>query len=207
MVKLRESTELLLAFRNGDRAALKEVYDEYSKHLFSMLKEGFAIESSGNRYRFEGYREPWHLETAAQEIFTRAFSPNARNAFDGLRPYKNYLFTIARNYIVDQYKKNRRSFIPLEDIPETRLEDFAEPSSPRSDPEETVATRELQALVQQFVTALTPLEKQLFDLRFSKGLSVEVSAQTAEITDYRVKRTTRKIRKKFPKILDNLFKI
>ena len=173
------------------------VYCEYSEQLFAMLEEGFAIESSGKRYLFEGYREPWHLETAAQEIFTRAFSPNARTAYDGLRPYKNYLFTIARNYVVDAFRKKKRHFIPLEDIPEQKREDVEESLKERADPEALTTSRELEALVRQFVDSLNPFEKELFELRFTGGMSVEASARKSRVSEYRVKRTEKKIKSRF----------
>ena len=198
MVKLRDSAAMLQAFRRGERAALEAVYSEYSEQLFAMLKEGFAIESSEKRYLFEGYREPWHLETAAQEIFTRAFSPNARAAYDGLRPYKNYLFTIARNYVVDTFRKKKRSFVSLDDVPEDKRDDADHSSlEKRSGPEEFALSGEIQGLIQKFVASLDAFEKKIFDLRFVSGRSVEASAREAGVSEYRVKRTERKIKSRF----------
>lgn len=197
MVKLRENAELLQAFRKGDRAALGQVYDEYAPSLIGMLKEGFAIESSGTRYLFEGYREPWHLETAVQEVFARAFSPAARNAYDGLRPYKNYLYTIARNHIVDNFRKKKKDFIPFEELPEQKLEELTEPSSPAGSPETQAVNQELKALVDRFIAGLDALEKEIFTLRFQKSLSVERSAELAHVTEYRIKRTEKSIKKRF----------
>jgi RNA polymerase sigma factor (sigma-70 family) len=198
MVKLRDNAAMLQAFRRGDRAALEAVYSEYSQQLFAMLKEGFAIESSEKRYLFEGYREPWHLETAAQEIFTRAFSPNARTAYDGLRPYKNYLFTIARNYVVDTFRKAKRSFVSLDDVPEEKQGETDDVSlEKRSGPEDFAISGEIQGLVRQFIASLDAFEKKVFDLRFVTGMSVETSAREAKVSEYRIKRTERKIKFRF----------
>ena len=197
MPKLRESQALLFAFRRGETNALEAVYDEYSEDLFVMLKEGFAIESAGKRYRFEGYREPWHLETAVQEIFSRAFSERARNAFDGTRPYKNYLFTIARNYVVDDFHKKRRQFVPIEDIPEPTADDADKHTGLSVNPERAATSRELQELVAFFIDSLSDFERQIFDYRFAQGHSVELSAQEAHVTEYRIKRTEKKIKKQF----------
>jgi RNA polymerase sigma factor (sigma-70 family) len=197
MVKLRESADLLEAFRRGDRAALEAVYWEYSEHLMAMLKEGFAIESSDKRYLFEGYREPWDLETAAQEIFARAFSRNARRAYDGLRPYRNYLFTIARNYVVDSFREKKRVFVSLEDVPDQKRDVAEEPGEGGAGPEDFTLSRELEALLEKFVAALDPFEKEIFALRFAEGRSVEASARQAGVSDYRVKRTERRIKTRF----------
>jgi RNA polymerase sigma factor (sigma-70 family) len=197
MVKLRENAELLQAFRRGDRAALGQVYDDYAPSLIEMLKEGFAIESSGTRYLFEGYREPWRLETAVQEVFTRAFAPKARDAYDGLRPYKNYLYTIARNHIVDNFRKKKINFLPLEDIPEQKQEDLTDPPSPYGSPEAQAVNQELKALVDVFIAGLDSFDKEIFTLRFQRNLSVERTAELAKVTEYRIKRTEKSIKKRF----------
>jgi RNA polymerase sigma factor (sigma-70 family) len=197
MAKLRESAKLLKAFRLGDKAALEEVYREYSDALFTMLKKGFAIESSGSRYLFEGFQEPWHLETAVQEIFTRAFSEGARNAYDGLRSYKNYLFTIARNYTVDIFRKKKFNFVPIDEISNQSLEGLTVQETPCPSPEESAAGKELQVLVEGFVASLSEDEQRLFEVRFTLGLSVEASAKRLGVTDYWVKRIEKKIKKRF----------
>lgn len=197
MGKLRESADLLEGFRRGDRAALEAVYGEYIDSLCAMLKEGFAIEAAGKRFLFEGYREPWSLEAAAQEVFTRAFSPRARLSYDGLRPYRNYLFTIARNYVVDTFRKRRRSFVPLDDLTEPTRDKIEESLDTRGGPEDVAISREIAGLVSEFVSTLNEMERALFSLRFTRGLSVEVTAREAGVTEYRVKRTEKRIRSRF----------
>lgn len=201
MVKLRENAWLLQAFRRGDRAALGQVYDEYAPSLIELLKEGFAIESSGTRYLFEGYREPWRLETAVQEVFARAFAPAARDAYDGLRPYKNYLYTIARNHIIDNFRRKKRNFLPLEDVPEQKLADLTDPSSSDGSPEAQAVNQELKTIVDVFISGLDSFDKEIFTLRFQKNLSVERSAKLAKVTEYRIKRTEKSIKKRFYKLM------
>lgn len=48
------------------------------------------------------------LEVLVQNTFVRAFSPSARAAYDGLRPFGSYLVTIARNLLIDEARARNR---------------------------------------------------------------------------------------------------
>ena len=162
-----------------------------------MLVNGFSVESGGERFLFRGYKEPWHLENAVQEIFARAFSEAARTAYDGIRPYKNYLMTIARNYVVDTFRKDMKErTVPVEDVPEDRLSDFSE-SAEAEDPETVAVTRRLKEETGKFIAALPASDRALFDARFMEGRSVEKCAAYLQISEYRVKRDERRIKKNF----------
>ena len=50
MTRLTEDRALLEAFRRGERAALDEVYREYARPLFGLLREGFSFKSGGKRW-------------------------------------------------------------------------------------------------------------------------------------------------------------
>lgn len=161
-----------------------------------MLLNGFPVESGGKRFMFRGYKEPWLLENAVQEIFTRAFTEGARTAYDGVRPYKNYLMTIARNYVVDAFRKGMKERVLLEDVPEHRLLELTD--IPASDNPETAAvTLRLKEETAKFIAALSDSDRALFDERFLEGRSVESCAEFFKISEYRVKRDERRIKKNF----------
>ena len=203
MTILVENAALREAFRRGDKAALTEVYLAYAEHLFAMLSNGFTIQSAGKRILFKGYKEPFRLEGAVQEIFSRAFSHAARNAYDGLRPYKNYLYTIARNYVVDAYRRGGRSFVTLDTVVEVieAVEEHA-PSRPLG-PERSAENRQLKALVAVFLGGLDTAETALFKVRFEEGLTVERSATVLGKTEYWVKRNEKRIKKRFYLFMKN----
>src|SRR6478672_2492853 len=81
--------ELLSAFRAGERAALERVYLAYVDDVFRLIAVGFE-------------RNPHEQRSLVQDVFVRAFSDRARLGFDGIRPYRPYLLTIARNVLVDR---------------------------------------------------------------------------------------------------------
>src|SRR5437762_10073842 len=96
MSLLIERRELLDRFKRGERQALEEVYRHYVPDVAAFLQRGFTFSSGGRPLRFSGYAQPFDLDNALQETFLRAFKESARVGYDGLHPYKSYLFAIAR---------------------------------------------------------------------------------------------------------------
>src|SRR5689334_16260622 len=104
MSLLVERRELLDRFKRGERQALEEVYRHYVPEVAAFLQRGFTFQSAGRTLRFSGFAQPFDLDNALQETFTRAFRESARLGYDGLRSYKNYLLAIARNFVLDELR-------------------------------------------------------------------------------------------------------
>ena len=104
--KLTDNPALLKAFKEGRQTALHEVYLHYLDDVDSLVRNGFHTESNG--FHIRGISHPEDRKEIIQEVFIRAFSYNARIAYDGIRPYKTYLFTIARNLMIDRVRKSAR---------------------------------------------------------------------------------------------------
>jgi RNA polymerase sigma-70 factor, ECF subfamily len=190
--RLLEDRSLLDAFRRGENTALAEVYLEYVRPLYAMIADGFIFKSGNEHRRFAGYRSmPWALENAVQETFVRAFAPDARQSYDGLRPYRNYLFTIARNLIMDQLREEVQG-----DALDTETEE-QEAERCKGSPEERVQQKELAAYCELFVNALDALERALFDARFHDGRSIEETAKQLGISEHHVKAGERRLKKRF----------
>ncbi|HEY3450106.1 MAG TPA: sigma-70 family RNA polymerase sigma factor [Myxococcales bacterium] len=191
MTRLVDDRPLLEAFRRGEPAALAEVYREYARPLFAFLAHGFAVEGVGGGSVFKGLREPWAREEAVQEIFVRAFSPAAREAYDGLRPYRNYLLTIARNYVLDGLRRGGREVLQPDASTET-----SEPA-PGNGPDDLAGSKEVAAHCEAFVASLDAEDRQVFGRRFREGLSIEQTGQATGLTEHRVKKAEARIRKRF----------
>lgn len=176
MARLVEDQPLLDAFRRGDPAALAEVYREYARPLFAFLAAGFALEGGAGALVFKGLREPWAREEAVQEIFVRAFSPAARQAYDGVRPYRNYLLTIARNYVLDGLRRGGREVPSAEPSAEAGA-----PTATSGGPDELAGSKEVAAHCESFVAALQPQDRAIFESRFRQGLSIEQTTCTLPI--------------------------
>jgi RNA polymerase sigma-70 factor (ECF subfamily) len=194
VTQLEENRELLRAFRAGERWALTQVYREYARPVFSLVTRGFDFESSGKRIRFAGFREPSEIESLVHEVFVRAFGERARLAFDGLRPYRNYLFSIARNLVADEFRRRSRSFVVVDDVEaeaSTQVTPAVEPGV------RVVEDTQLERRVQEFLSTLAPEEKDLFVARFERGCSIEETAASLRLSERRVKAVERRLRRRF----------
>lgn len=196
MELLIENPHLCEAFRRGERAALTRIYREYAPRLFELLRTGFSFESGGQQLFFRGFPLCWQRENAVQEVFVRAFATRARQAYDGRRPYHNYLLAIARNFVMDQFRKRQFSFAPLEQIPQVDIQ-VSTGSGESTTPEDDAIQREMMARVAAFKIGLSPEERQVFDLRFDSGQSIEKTALELGVTEYRVKKTEKRLRDSF----------
>ncbi|WP_342377493.1 sigma-70 family RNA polymerase sigma factor [Myxococcus stipitatus] len=128
---------------------------------------------------------PLDVEAAHQETFIRAFRPEARRAYDGLRPYMPYLLRIAHSSAVDLLRASgriARESVPLEDVHELLLI----PSEAAS-PERDLLDSELRDVVRAFMERLAPRERIIAQLRFIEGLSQELIAERLSATRYEVR--------------------
>ena len=105
---LAEDRQRLEAFRRGEKETLGLVYRHYAAALSRRLAGGIQLEAGNQRLRAE--LNGWcDIEAILQETFVRAFSPKARGAYDGLRPYSAFLLGVARNVLLDEYRRHRRT--------------------------------------------------------------------------------------------------
>lgn len=187
MPRLVDDPQLRQAFRAGDKQALTTVYREYARPLHALLRRGFTFSSDGRTVTFAGFGLA-DSENAMQEVFARAFAEAARNAYDGLRPYRNYLFAIARNYVADEFRKKRgRVFVAVED---------AEPAH-EDTTDMPLDHRDLQTQVEAFIAELETHERGVFAARFERGTSITLAAQELGMSEHHIKVTERTIRKRF----------
>lgn len=203
---LVENRTLLEGFRRCEPAALSEVYRTYSPSLASVLRAGFSFESQGRRCRFQGTRSAFDLEDRLQEVFARAFSERARLASDGSSPYRAYLFRIAKNLVIDDFRKKERALLEYAyepaDMPGSNpsggltepLEGKAETSG---HPEVDLSRRETVDLVQAFCASLPPREQRVVQLRFREELEHQDIATKTGLSSSQIKTSELRIRRGF----------
>lgn len=158
--------ELLVRFRQGDRAALETVYWAYVDRVTRILQavvNGYTA-ASGERIRLR--RE--ELGDLVQEVFVRAFSPASRQSYDGDRPYGPYLGQIGRNVVADHWRSRRRQVVvdvsPLLDALSVDADRIENASEEWSDPE-TIA------VVERYLASLEPEMRRVHDALYVQGLS------------------------------------
>jgi RNA polymerase sigma-70 factor, ECF subfamily len=135
--------QLLLSYRQGNRASFATLVSRYQRELFHFL------------VRFLGDR------AAAEDVFQEAFLQVHQSAeqFDSSRRFRPWLFTIAANKARDLMRSNaRRPTNPLQASINPGDDDSGEfidlMSSVNSFPEASMEKAELQQLVQKTVLAM-----------------------------------------------------
>ena len=162
---------LLRGFRAGERAALAEVYRCHAEEVALYLRRGFSFRAGADVHRFVGYGGASDLHDVLQETFRRAFEPAARARYDGLRPYAPYLKTIARNLVLQGFRRQQTRFPRFGDLDDLNVEEIDVDGPVPLDPELELQGRQVQQVVQAFLALLAPDERELLRLRFSEGLS------------------------------------
>lgn len=93
---------ILISAKSGQQEALADIYEAYFLRV----------------YRFVFYRVS-HKETAedlTEEVFIKVF--NSLKNLDKLEAFEGWLFQIARNLVIDYYRK-KKQLVPLDSIENT----------------------------------------------------------------------------------------
>lgn len=196
---------LLDAFRRGEPAALEAVYRSYAPELAGLLRHGFSFRSGGRNCRFRGCASTFDLEDRMSETFLRAFSPGAREGYDGLSSYKNYLYTIAKNLVIDDFRKKERAFTefsveePVDDpFSKNDMNDaLAGEVVPSGAPERDLESAELVGLVGTFLEGLEGREKLVYELRFQSSMEHKDIMEKTGLSASKVKTSEKRIRERF----------
>jgi RNA polymerase sigma-70 factor, ECF subfamily len=192
--RLEEDGALLAAFRRGDEVALRTVYETYSREVARFLSSGCgrAFAAGGTSSRALA---PLDLQAAHQETFVRAFRPQTRMAYDGLRPFRAYLFAIARSTLINLLRAQgriARSSMALEDAP-----DVEAIASEDVSPEEAALETERRTLVHAFLRSLSAHEQAFATRRFADGLSQDDTAHVLGLSRGEVRVRERKLKAAF----------
>jgi len=185
---------------------LERVFVHYGPYVAALLRRGFSFHGGEATVHFGGYDGIFDLEDVVQEVFRRALSPGARASYDGLRPFRAYLTTIAKNTVINDYHARRRA---LERFSATGVDDIAAseewsaadaPLSPAADepsgdPARDAQTRELRRLVGEFRAGLDADEARVFTLRFQEGLSHATITERTALSPSKIKTIEIRIRK------------
>jgi RNA polymerase sigma factor (sigma-70 family) len=179
---------LLAKYRRGDDDTLALVFDAYAGPLAASVRAGIPFMADGQRMRIGQDLLEQEVEMIVQETFVRAFGEKARNSYDGVRPYRTWLFAIARNLLIDLARGRMRSprIVALDDVDELIEE--------QRSPEEAAADGQLAALVTQFAEGLGEPEKSIYRLRYEENKSAREAGQALQMTEIQVRRRDAKLR-------------
>src|SRR5687767_7438855 len=191
MTLLSEDRELLAAFRAGKSQALEQVYRHYFPIVTRFLRRGFVVHRSTQASVSFALTQPFELENAVQEVFARAFEERARLAYDGIRPYRDFLFGIAKHVALDELRRrHRKGGASLDDYDMESLPDTDEVA-----PDEGIATRQAIDVVTRFLEEeCDARDKVLYNFRYVEDRSQEATASAAGLTRIQIRRWETKFR-------------
>lgn len=199
------SWALLRGFREGQRAALGEVYHRHADEVTKQLRYGFAFQAAGRHHRFVGCRSAFELHDALHETFRRAFEPVARERYDGLRPYGPYLRAIARNVVLRGFRAREVQFPEVRDHGGGGGEAAGGPieivDEGSQTPEQQVGRAEVQAVVKRFLETLPPDDRRLLEVRFVEGMSQRDAAQALGLGRQQIRGRETKLRQQMLRFL------
>lgn len=185
---LVEDRSLLERYRAGDPAALGRVFEHYYPQVSALAQHGFSFKSGGQTMRFKGYRASADLFDVVHDVFRAAFEEKARLSYGGLQPYAGYLFMIARNLIISRLRHE-------EVVPEAApVEELATLPAPGPTPEEHAARRQETGAVAEFLSTLSPQERELTRLRFEEDLGQEAAAEAMGVGRKKVRLLEARVR-------------
>jgi RNA polymerase sigma factor (sigma-70 family) len=203
-MQLHEDKALLTAYRNGETWAFELLYRQHADAVQRFLLGGFTFLSRGRTCHFRGGRPGVDVDAIVQETFARAFAPSTRAHYDGERPFKNYVLSIAKNLVLRELQRHERhaSLESLEDTADLVLRRARSGGGAAllpedHDPERVRTDAELGTIVRAFVATLSDEEKAFFDHRFVQLKTQEATAEAMGCTRARIKGLEKKLRGAF----------
>lgn len=163
--------QLMLAYREGDAGAFEELYRRHRGGLY--------------RFVLRSVRERAVAEELYQEIWMRAIE--ARGRYQAKAKFTTWLYTIARNRLVDHWRKRGLALVSL-DQAEGAIDP---PGDPGDEPLRIAEAKQGLARFARALEALPAAQREAFLLHEEGGLSI---AEIALATDSDAEATKSRLR-------------
>ncbi len=160
-----KTSELVKRAQNGDTSAIRELYLRHHEQIY--------------RFIWSRGHDPVLADDLTGEVFLRMVA-NLPKYQDRALPFHAWLYRIARNLLVDHYRRNQKR----ETMP---IENFAEEPTGGKSPEKTTELMLTFERVRQALEKLAPDQREVVELRFLAGLSLKEVALTIDKTVSAVK--------------------
>jgi RNA polymerase sigma-70 factor (ECF subfamily) len=141
-----DDVTLIARWRSGDERAATQLVERHAQGIARF------VASLGERDE---------VEEVVQDTFVRAFG--SLDSFRGESSFRTWLLTIARNLLRDRQRSRKRARLHVD------IQDNDIVSS--SDALEGTVAAETEARMQQAVESLSPMQRSIFTLRVTEGLS------------------------------------
>ena len=149
----RPDEELVARWAAGDLSAFEALYDRYRQPLYRYLLRLAGDEASANDW----YQGAWEKVIRAR----KSYKPKG--------PFRAWLYRIAHNHAMDQFRRNR---------PETELDNVTLVSG-ETEPAEALDHLERERSLREAVQALPEKQREALLLKLDAGLALdEIAAVT-----------------------------
>jgi RNA polymerase sigma-70 factor (ECF subfamily) len=148
-----EESELIKRAQRREPAALAEIYNRHQPAIF--------------RYVFYRVADQATAEDLTSEVFVRMVRAIDRFAYRG-RPILAWLYSIARNLVVDHYRRSNRS---------QQVELSEELITFLPDPEDRIHDWRVRQRLIEAISQLTEEQSEVIVLRFVEGLDTKTVAE------------------------------
>jgi len=159
-MSLNNEQQLLQLLKTGNASALKGLYSLYAEKVYY--------------FSFRYLRNSADSEEIVQEAFLKIWVH--RNEIDESQSFNNYLFTITRNIIFNQYRKK---------INESAYIEYLKPliNDLDSSTEDTIDSNDLSDFLYQQIDKLPPQRKLIFKKSRVEGLTYPQIAAELNISE------------------------
>ena len=159
--------ECMQAIANGDRDALKEIYEEYLPYLYTIVLGVVQQRETA--------------EDVTSDVFIRIWNSAAK--FQPGSGHKGWLATIARNMAIDELRKHKREVLMGggggdEENDGGGIEDFSEQETPSEGVEDEVVE---QLLVMEALDRLKPEEREIVDMKVLSDMTFKEISEILQI--------------------------
>jgi RNA polymerase sigma factor, sigma-70 family/RNA polymerase sigma-70 factor, Bacteroides expansion family 1 len=156
--------DLLLRLKNGNEQAFSVVFDSYHRYLYVLASRYLMSES--------------YAEDAVQYTFMRLWEE--RESFDYRKGIKNLLFTILKNYILNEVRHNNLVVQKNYELAQ-RTEDA------EIDLLHELENADFRKYLYRLIDQLTPQKKEVCFLKIERGMTNQEVAEAMNISVATVK--------------------
>lgn len=186
---------------------MEAVYRHYVKGVSHFMQKGFTFRSAERFLYFKGYKSPFDLHNAVQEVFRRTFEERARLSYNGINSYSNWILAIARNMVINQFRNKEIPFSQFVDKSGENdgsrwdreiTEEFSGVLYGTASEKQDIALEnaQLKQLLANFMAQLAEEDRELVRLRYAEGLGQEEAAKAMASTRMKVRTQESKIRRR-----------
>lgn len=192
---MNDDRALLDGYRQGQLKAFQTVIDRYSDCIRHELHAGFALRNGG---RFFGFKRPFELQDALQDIWSIVFGEAMRRQYNGIDPFEPYLRRVVRNHVLALLRRKQRDLARL--AGESELPDSPD-YSPEADPQWGCCRENARTVFHELIDSCDSEERPVVQALHRDGLSQRVVAKTLGLRRSDVQRIEARFRKRALRLL------